>query len=297
MTLRGTDVEFAKVTAQEAVRLALICLPYAKNPLLPLMLGSGFFLGSYQCRVDGIFSARGLHVVGYGRIECCPSSVVLKLSSSSVGSVSREAEILQRLQRVDGVIKLIHSGNLISNSEIIGFGFAAAPMGVTLDDAISMCPSLDLLSCALMLASVLRQIHDLGVIHGDIKPSNVILDTFGTPCFIDFGSARFLSDTPMDDVEFTRKYASQRLLGALSEGAEVAPSQEDDLESLCLTLWSLQQQVAGRDRFQVDRPLPLDLYANALIQATVRRYNQGSGSHPKRSRVRTTSKSKHRASP
>ena len=45
---------------------------------------------------------------------------------------------------------------------------------------------------AIQILEVLHHLHGQGVIHGDIKPSNILISTDGIPTLVDFGSATFV---------------------------------------------------------------------------------------------------------
>ena len=82
------------------------------------------------------------------------------------------------------------------------------------------------------LVGVLHSIHGLGVVHGDIKPDNILLGPEGVPCLIDFGLARYGGPPSGMLSKFmgSKAYCSRRVL------ALHAPIESDDVESLCLTL-------------------------------------------------------------
>ena len=68
--------------------------------------------------------------------------------------------------------------------------------GPSLHDRVSTGGPLsgtDLVAVARGLAEALAAVHRVGVLHRDVKPSNVLLDG-GTPVLIDFGLARLLDD-------------------------------------------------------------------------------------------------------
>ena len=60
----------------------------------------------------------------------------------------------------------------------------------------------------------LRVLHDLGLVHRDVKPENVMIEKTGRVVLIDFNASRTLSEAPRDTVIMgTVGYASPEQLG------------------------------------------------------------------------------------
>ena len=91
------------------------------------------------------------------------------------------------------------------------------------------------------LARLLSRIHRLGVIHGDVKPANVILTPEGTPVLLDFG---YWAGAPLDS-SLTPRYVSPELSGEVE--ARVGPA--GDLYSLGVMLQEGLEE-AARPRYQ-----------------------------------------------
>jgi len=85
------------------------------------------------------------------------------------------------------------------------------------------------------LAGVLADAHDLGVLHRDVKPANVLVSTFGEPALADFGLAILveLRDPTVNLEILTPAYAPPEMF----DRARPAPSA--DVYSLCATLYAL----------------------------------------------------------
>lgn len=102
-----------------------------------------------------------------------------------------------------------------------------------------------IMQLALQLLTCLQRLHEIGVVHRDIKPGNIVMGT-GESCWraylIDFGTSRKFINTDGTHIPLesgkrsgTVKYAS------LHTHKLLASSRRDDLESLSYTLIYLYQ--------------------------------------------------------
>jgi len=88
----------------------------------------------------------------------------------------------------------------------------------------------ELMRPTMTLVEGLKHMHEHGVVHGDIKPSNVLVDDAGNPTIIDLGVAT-LEDDPDPEFRGTLGFAAPELL----QGAR--PSPASDLYSLGAMLY------------------------------------------------------------
>ena len=109
------------------------------------------------------------------------------------------------------------------------------------------------------LARLLSRIHALGVIHGDVKPSNVIITPEGTPVLLDFG---YWGGAPLDS-SLTPRYVSPELSGEVE--ARVGPAA--DLYSLGVMLQEKLSEAA--------RPRYLGVLQRLLQPRPEARYQDG----------------------
>jgi hypothetical protein len=59
-------------------------------------------------------------------------------------------------------------------------------------------PPREAVELGIVLAGVLERVHGAGILHRDVKPSNIGFSREGTPKLMDFGLARMLADSPVD---------------------------------------------------------------------------------------------------
>jgi serine/threonine-protein kinase len=113
------------------------------------------------------------------------------------------------------------------------------PGAQTLDDRLRHRGRLtegDAREIFISLLDVLERVHDLGVLHRDVKPSNVLLGPNGEVLLIDFGAARdWVGDSALTHtVMHTPGYAPPE---QLSEKAPRGPA--TDLYALCATAYHM----------------------------------------------------------
>ncbi|KAF8526305.1 kinase-like domain-containing protein [Hysterangium stoloniferum] len=64
----------------------------------------------------------------------------------------------------------------------------------------------------LQLASALEYLHNKGIIHGDVKAANMMIDDYGNVKLIDFGSSRLVGDDNVATNACTVRWAAAELL-------------------------------------------------------------------------------------
>ncbi len=100
------------------------------------------------------------------------------------------------------------------------------------------------------VADALAYAHELGVVHRDIKPDNIMLDERGRVVLMDFGVAKLLTaDTAMTQTGVgigTPAYMSPEQ----AEGGEITPA--TDVYAACVVLFEL---LTGRQPYEADTPI------------------------------------------
>jgi serine/threonine protein kinase len=145
----------------------------------------------------------------------------------------REAKILQKLSH-PGVVRLLDSGSIHGIFFLAMERIDGKSLGVLLKRAPMDAEAIIVLG--IKLGETLAHLHEIGIVHRDIKPDNVIVNTQGVPILTDFGLARLSGGTAI-----TR---ANELVGSLGyiapeviEGA--IPSPKSDQYALGRLLFNL----------------------------------------------------------
>lgn len=104
-------------------------------------------------------------------------------AGKSYNQIENENRILNMMQDIDVVPKLLLYGNINGEKAIVTW-----PLGVPLSQCMNELTEDNVIPFCNALGECLRVIHSKGIVHGDIKPENIILTKTGI-IFIDFGSA------------------------------------------------------------------------------------------------------------
>lgn len=154
------------------------------------VLGSGSHVGGYV--LLGVLGRGGLGVVFRARPVAGGDEVAVKifndwLDDSSVERFRREVSLLSRLRHESVVALLDHGvlddGRCYMVTELVH--------GEQLDILQSRRPLHIGVSVEIVrrIANALSYVHAQGVVHGDLKPSNIMLTEVGRPVLLDFGLA------------------------------------------------------------------------------------------------------------
>lgn len=100
------------------------------------------------------------------------------------------------------------------------------------------------------IGSALDYAHARGVVHRDVKPSNILLARDGTPVLSDFGLAKMMGSLPRLTTTGTTVGTPEYMSPEQAEGATVGPS--SDLYSLATVAYEM---LTGQVPFSADTPL------------------------------------------
>ncbi|CUA68846.1 hypothetical protein RSOLAG22IIIB_03712 [Rhizoctonia solani] len=108
------------------------------------------------------------------------------------------------------------------------------------------------LQTCIQLANAVEYLHKTGIVHGDIKPDNVLITDQGRTQLADFGSAITLASTlnftQTSSLKFTTRFAAPEVLKA--EGCTF--TKESDIYALGMTMFNIMSgQIPFADKVEV----------------------------------------------
>jgi predicted ATPase/signal transduction histidine kinase len=204
----------------------------------------------------GVIKSTGTNLLFHARREADGLPLILKTPASSPGPreherYRREFGILQRLRDVRGATRA-HAFEQVRDRPILLLEeVEGEPLSELTGQPFEVGRALEVV---LSVASTLAAIHRHGVIHKDIKPSNIILTPAGETRLIDFGTATLqlvehvdATHTPL--IEGTLAYMSPEQTGRMNRTLDY----RTDLYSLGIMLYELltgSRPFHGRDALE-----------------------------------------------
>lgn len=158
--------------------------------------------------------------------------VIQMLGDTSRDQFLRELRLTSRLADHPNVVTVFQSGWMDDGAAYFVMPFY--PDG-SLGDLLRSRKSLsadEVLRVGIKLAGALASAHAISLVHGDLKPENVLFNRYGEPILSDFGTARYVAGESLDQAAaYTPRYTAPEVL---STG--VAQTPQSDIFSLGVTL-------------------------------------------------------------
>ncbi|HEX5751808.1 MAG TPA: AAA family ATPase [Archangium sp.] len=204
----------------------------------------------------GVVKSTGMNLLLHAVRDADGLPLILKTPvASSPGSrererYQREFGILQRLRDVRGISRALACEQFQERPVLLLEEIEGIPLSELTGQPFNV---LRVLEMAISLASTLAGLHRRGIIHKDIKPSNIILTPSGDTHLIDFGIASLQLVEHVDAlqasfIEGTLAYMSPEQTGRMNRSVDY----RTDFYSLGITLYEL---LTGSRPFQGRDPL------------------------------------------
>ncbi|GAA3540386.1 hypothetical protein GCM10022419_020610 [Nonomuraea rosea] len=183
---------------------------------------------AYQERLDRVVA---LKVLSVDRVD-----------QRTMRRFQRELQLTGRLTGHPNVVTVFDTGVTRSGKPYIAMDFFE---NGSLRDRIRKegpLPVQDVLRAGVKLAGALAAVHEAGVLHGDIKPQNILISRYGELAVADFGVARVVDSAEISATSqaFTPLHAAPEVLTGQPHSAST------DIYSLGSTLYHL---LAGQPAF------------------------------------------------
>ncbi|WP_181019499.1 serine/threonine-protein kinase [Nonomuraea typhae] len=183
---------------------------------------------AYQERLDRVVA---LKVLSVDRVD-----------NKTMRRFQRELQLTGRLTGHPNVVTVFDTGTTRTGKPYIAMDYFE---NGSLRDRIRTqgpLPLQEVLRSGVKLAGALAAVHEAGVLHGDIKPQNILISRYGEPAIADFGVARVIDTAEISAAThaFTPLHAAPEVLSGQPHTAAT------DIYSLGSTLYHL---LAGQPAF------------------------------------------------
>jgi eukaryotic-like serine/threonine-protein kinase len=109
-----------------------------------------------------------------------------------------EADVLAHLSAHPSIVTVYQAGISADGRPYIVMEFC--PDSLSRRYRIERMPVQEVLTIGVKMASALESAHRAGLVHRDVKPSNILVTTFGAPVLADFGISSSLTRQTADEV-------------------------------------------------------------------------------------------------
>ncbi|HEY9525162.1 MAG TPA: serine/threonine-protein kinase [Thermopolyspora sp.] len=194
-------------------------------------VGHGGFAVVYQAYQERLDRQVALKVLSVDRVD-----------QRTMRRFQRELQLTSRLTGHPNVVTVFDTGMTRSGKPYIAMDLFEDG---SLRDRLTRegpFPVADVLRIGVKMAGALAAVHAAGVLHGDVKPQNILISRYGEPALADFGIARVVDSAEVSAMgqAFTPLHAAPEILNGRPQ------SVVSDVYSLGSTLYQL---LAGRPAF------------------------------------------------
>ena len=109
-----------------------------------------------------------------------------------------EADVLAHLSAHPAIVTVYQAGISADGRPYIVMAYC--PGSLAQRYRVERLPVDEVLAVGVRMASALESAHRAGLVHRDVKPSNILITTFGTPVLADFGISSSLQRATADEV-------------------------------------------------------------------------------------------------
>jgi serine/threonine protein kinase len=152
-----------------------------------------------------------------------------------------EADVLAHLSAHPSIVTVYQAGISADGRPYIVMEFC--PGSLTQRYRIERIPVEEVLTIGVKMAGALEAAHRAGLVHRDVKPSNILVTTFGAPVLADFGISSSLSRETADEVlAMSIPWSAPEVIAEQTAGTVLS-----EVWSLGATVYSL---LAGHSPFE-----------------------------------------------